>query len=75
MASTKERFIETTCQLMEDQGYHATALNQIIEESGAPKGSLYYYFPGGKEELAAEAIQHIGDVVNQRITMKIPLRR
>lgn len=67
MASTKERFIETTCQLMEDQGYHATALNQIIEESGAPKGSLYYYFPGGKEELAAEAIQHIGDVVNQRI--------
>jgi len=67
MSSTRERFIETTCDLLEEQGYHATGLNQIVVESGSPKGSLYYYFPEGKEELAAEAITRTGETVAARI--------
>lgn len=67
MPTKRERLIETTCQLMEKQGYHATGLKQIIEESGAPKGSLYYYFPGGKEQLAVEAIERTGQLVAERI--------
>lgn len=66
MSSTREQFIETTCDLLEEQGYHATALNQIVAESGSPKGSLYYYFPEGKEELAAEAITLTGEMVAAR---------
>jgi len=42
---------------MEAQGYHATGLNQILQQSAAPKGSLYYHFPGGKETIAAEALE------------------
>ena len=71
MASTREQFIETTCQLMEIQGYHATGLNQIVAESGGPKGSLYYYFPDGKEELAAEAVKQTGENVAKRIRNNI----
>lgn len=67
MSDARERIIDTACQLMESQGYHATGLNQIVRESGAPKGSLYYYFPNGKEELAAEAIRHTGQTVEARI--------
>lgn len=67
MSSTREQFIETTCDLLEEQGYHATGLNQIVAESGSPKGSLYYYFPEGKEELAAEAIARTGEMVAARI--------
>ncbi len=67
MASTREQIIKTTCALLEAQGYHATGLNQIIAESGAPRGSLYYYFPEGKEELTAEAIARSGHVVEQNI--------
>mgnify|MGYP001553018025 CR=1 FL=1 len=37
-------------------GYAATGLNQIVDESGAPKGSLYFHFPGGKEQLVAESL-------------------
>lgn len=54
--SAREQIVETTSRLLEQQGYYATGLNQIVQESGAPKGSLYYYFPQGKEELTAEAI-------------------
>jgi TetR/AcrR family transcriptional repressor of lmrAB and yxaGH operons len=67
MSSTRDQIIETTCDLLELQGYHATGLNQIIKESGSPKGSLYYHFPGGKEELAIEAVNHVGKIVLQRI--------
>lgn len=67
MSTTREQLIETTCALLELQGYHATGLNQIIKESGSPKGSLYYHFPGGKEELAAEALAQVGDIVLNRI--------
>jgi TetR/AcrR family transcriptional regulator, lmrAB and yxaGH operons repressor len=67
MVSTRDQIIETTCDLLELQGYHATGLNQIIKESGSPKGSLYYHFPGGKEELAVEAVSHVGKIVLGRI--------
>lgn len=67
MSTARDQIIETTCDLLETQGYHATGLNQIVQESGAPKGSLYYYFPEGKEELAAEAIQRGSQRIAERI--------
>lgn len=67
MSSKRDQIIDTTCQLMERQGYHATGLNQILVESHAPKGSLYYYFPGGKEELAVEAVARSARIIEQRI--------
>ena len=56
MASdTRERMIETTAALVHRRGFYGTSLNEILQESGAPRGSLYYHFPGGKEELVLEA--------------------
>lgn len=67
MSSTRDQLIETTRDLLEAQGYHATGLNEIIAKSGAPKGSLYYYFPQGKEELAEEAVIRSARIVAERI--------
>jgi len=71
MTSTRDQIIETTCNLLELQGYHATGLNQIIKESSSPKGSLYYHFPGGKEELAVEAVRRVGAIVLERIQQNL----
>ena len=48
--------IESTARLLQRNGYEGTGLATIFESSGAPRGSFYHHFPGGKEELAIEAI-------------------
>jgi TetR/AcrR family transcriptional repressor of lmrAB and yxaGH operons len=65
--TTRDQIVAATCDLMEAQGFHATGLSEIIRASGAPRGSLYYYFPDGKEGLAAEAIARTGAALAARI--------
>ncbi|GAA4537040.1 TetR/AcrR family transcriptional regulator [Amycolatopsis samaneae] len=49
--------LDSAAELFHAQGYHATGLTQLTTSGGAPKGSLYFHFPGGKEQLAAEALR------------------
>jgi TetR/AcrR family transcriptional repressor of lmrAB and yxaGH operons len=62
---TRERMIETTAALVHRRGFYGTSLNEILLESGAPRGSLYYHFPGGKEELVLEATRQGVAIVTQ----------
>jgi TetR/AcrR family transcriptional repressor of lmrAB and yxaGH operons len=71
MSTKREQIVATTCTLMETQGYHATGLNQILAASGAPKGSLYHYFPGGKEELAVSAVERSSCTVARYIETQL----
>ena len=69
MSTARDQILQTTCALLEKQGYHGTGLNEIVKESGAPKGSLYYYFPDGKEQITAEAVLQSGKETAERIRM------
>ncbi len=57
---TRARLLEASAQLFRQQGYAGTGLKQITAAGQAPWGSLYHFFPGGKEQLGAEAIAHSG---------------
>ncbi|HSO95509.1 MAG TPA: TetR/AcrR family transcriptional regulator [Acidimicrobiia bacterium] len=57
---TRARIIGSTAGLFQRHGYTGTGLKQISAESGAPFGSLYHFFPGGKEELAADTLRWSG---------------
>jgi TetR/AcrR family transcriptional repressor of lmrAB and yxaGH operons len=52
---TRERMLESTARLLQHRGYYGTSLNDILAASGAPRGSLYFHFPGGKDQLVVEA--------------------
>jgi TetR/AcrR family transcriptional repressor of lmrAB and yxaGH operons len=52
----KTRMTVTAARLFQRHGYHAVGFRRIVEESGAPRGSIYHHFPGGKEQLAVDAI-------------------
>lgn len=64
-SDARERLIETAAALFQRQGYHGTGLTQILQESGAPKGSFYHHFPDGKEALAEAAVRQAGAEVGQ----------
>lgn len=49
--------VRAAAKLFRKNGYSKTGLNEILAESKAPKGSLYYYFPQGKEQLGEEALR------------------
>lgn len=65
----RQTMIETMARLLQSQGYRNTGLNQVLAESGAPKGSLYHYFPGGKEALAIAALEFSSLAVAERMRM------
>jgi AcrR family transcriptional regulator len=58
--NTKERIVTTTAELFRRQGYTGTGLKQIVAGAAAPFGSVYHFFPGGKEQLGAEVIHVAG---------------
>ena len=59
---TKERMVAAARQLFRAHGYLGTALSDVVTESAGPRGSIYFHFPGGKEELATEVtLLHASD--------------
>jgi TetR/AcrR family transcriptional regulator, lmrAB and yxaGH operons repressor len=63
-SDSRDRMITAARRLFREHGYVGTALSDVITESAAPRGSMYFHFPGGKEELAAEvALVHAADAM------------
>ncbi|MFJ2741268.1 TetR/AcrR family transcriptional regulator [Streptomyces sp. NPDC087440] len=54
---TRERIVRTTSRLMQRQGYQGTGIKQIAREAQATLGSVYHFFPGGKQELGTVAVR------------------
>lgn len=62
--TTKQRMIEVMAEHLETGGYGASGLSELGKETNTPKGSLYFHFPGGKEELTSLALLHSGQQLN-----------
>jgi TetR/AcrR family transcriptional regulator, lmrAB and yxaGH operons repressor len=66
-SDSRVRMISAARQLFREHGYRGTALVDVIAASEAPRGSMYFHFPGGKEELAGEVILAHGTTVIAQI--------
>jgi AcrR family transcriptional regulator len=66
-AGPRERMIVSTAVLVRERGARATSLDAILAHSGAPRGSVYHHFPGGREELLREATAYAGEYVARKL--------
>ena len=66
-SDSRSRMIQAASELFGQRGYHATAFSDVVQESGAPRGSIYFHFPGGKLELAREATAQAGDEIEEAV--------
>jgi AcrR family transcriptional regulator len=57
---TRERLLRAGERLFRTQGYAGTGLKELTQAAEAPWGSLYHFFPGGKEQLGAEVVRYAG---------------
>ena len=69
---TRLRIVDAAAALFSRQGYAATGITSVLDAAGAPSGSLYHFFPGGKEDLGAAAIRASGDVYRQLVDLFFP---
>ncbi len=67
MASPRERMIISTALLIRERGAHSTAISDVLEHSGAPRGSAYHHFPGGRTQLLCEAVDYAAEYTATRI--------
>jgi len=65
--SPRERMVISAALLIRERGAHPTAIADVLEHSGAPRGSAYHYFPGGRTQLLCEAIDYAGEYVAAKI--------
>jgi TetR/AcrR family transcriptional repressor of lmrAB and yxaGH operons len=66
-SDSKGKTLAAAARLFRRQGYHGTALHDILAAGGSPRGSLYFHFPKGKEEIGEAALTLAGEAVRQAI--------
>jgi TetR/AcrR family transcriptional repressor of lmrAB and yxaGH operons len=64
---SKGKTLAAATDLFRRQGYFGTALQDILTAAGSPRGSLYFHFPGGKEQIGEAALKRAGDANAQAI--------
>jgi TetR/AcrR family transcriptional repressor of lmrAB and yxaGH operons len=62
-SDSRDKMVQSAANLIGTQGMNATSFSDVLADSGAPRGSIYFHFPGGKRELAKDAIRLTSDQV------------
>jgi AcrR family transcriptional regulator len=62
-SSAREDMLDAATRLFRARGYEGVGVAELLETSGAPRGSLYFHFPGGKEQIGVEVVDRVGAAV------------
>lgn len=60
---TRRTMVLTAVQVLRERGADGLTVEEVLVRSGAPKGSVYYHFPGGRAELIDEALTYAGNTI------------
>ncbi|MBI1252184.1 MAG: TetR family transcriptional regulator [Alphaproteobacteria bacterium] len=66
-SDAKAQMLRAAMTLFRKRGFEGVGLAELLEVSGAPRGSLYFHFPGGKTQLVQEAIRSVSAMISERV--------
>jgi TetR/AcrR family transcriptional regulator, lmrAB and yxaGH operons repressor len=66
LATTSDRFKHACLQLLSQGGLAAAGINEVVAQSNAPRGSLYYCFPAGKAQMVQASLLMYQEQVSTR---------
>lgn len=69
---TRDRLLTAAGELFRRQGFAATGIKAVLAASDAPYGSLYHFFPGGKQQLGVEVIHEMGGAYHELVETYFP---
>ena len=67
-SDSRARMVRSAASLIRTRGVAGTSFSDVLADSGAPRGSIYHHFPGGKAQLGAEAVAASGEFINDLIS-------
>jgi AcrR family transcriptional regulator len=73
IVNSRDRMIVSTALLLREKGLTGTSFGDVIDHSGAPRGSIYHHFPDGKAQLVEEAMHYAGSYVAESIADTDPI--
>ncbi|MGD6741153.1 TetR/AcrR family transcriptional regulator [Streptomyces sp. BH106] len=62
-SDSRDRMVLSAAALLREYGASATSVDRVLAHSGAPRGSVYYHFPGGRAQLIDEAVTLAGNII------------
>ncbi len=65
--SSRDQMIDSAIALMQRNGAAAVTVDAVLANSGAPRGSVYYHFPGGRDQIRVEAVTRAGEIMTSMV--------
>src|SRR5437667_12854075 len=66
----RERMVASAVDLLARRGLQATSFSEVLEHSGAPRGSVYHHFPEGKNQMIDSALDAAGATATDMLDRK-----
>jgi TetR/AcrR family transcriptional repressor of lmrAB and yxaGH operons len=64
---TRTRMLISAAEVMRERGAAGVTIDEVLARSGAPRGSVYYHFPNGRNQILAEALRYAGEAITADI--------
>src|SRR6201991_5259280 len=64
---TRTKMLVSAAEVMRERGAAGVTIDAVLARSGAPRGSVYYHFPEGRNQILSEALRHSGDAITESI--------
>lgn len=70
-SGSRRQLVAGAADLIRRRGVGAASIREVAKHAKAPLGSTYHYFPGGKQQLATEAVRFAGDAIARKLEEKL----